>query len=85
MGGAVAFFSNFITPFMKRNRDEFLNGLKMDLENLEKQVDLKIEAILNNEKVLNAILEAYPIAVREYREEKIIKKCNSQYCKKHCY
>lgn len=71
IGGAVAFFSSFITPFMKRNGDKFLNDLKVDFENLEKQVGLKITEALSNEKVLSAILEAYPTAIREYREEKM--------------
>lgn len=70
MSGAVTFFSNFITPFMQKNRDKFFNDLKKDLEKLEKDFDRKISNVLNNEKVLSAILEAYPIALKEYQEEK---------------
>ena len=70
ISGAVTFFSSFITPFERKNGNKFLDDLKRDFEELEKQMDIKFSEVLNNDKVLSAILEAYPIAVRTYKEEK---------------
>ncbi|MGI0060483.1 MAG: hypothetical protein ACREBJ_12030, partial [Nitrosotalea sp.] len=70
ISGVVTFFSSFIAPFERKNGSKFLDDLKRDFEELEKQRNIKFSEMLNSDKVLSAILEAYPIAVRTYQEEK---------------
>ena len=69
IGGSHFLLLNFISPYMQKNRDNFFNDLKKGFEELEKRMNVKFSEVLNNDKVLSAILEAYPIAVRVYWKE----------------